>query len=234
MMASRQPLLPLAVFALASSTVSLAAGDATRGAKVFAQCMACHSTKPGEHLTGPSLAHVWGRKAASAEGFHRYSDALKKSGLVWDEKTLDRWLANPEALVPRTSMTFPGIRNAQARQDAIAYLQAVSGGQAPAAGKGGGMMSGMEGGRRTDLKSAPSRGQVTAVRHCGDTYAITTADGRTQKIWEFNLRLKTDSSKYGPAPGKPVIIGAGMQGDRASLVFASPSEISAFVEPSCP
>jgi cytochrome c len=73
-----------------------------------------------------------------------------------------------------------------------------------------------------DLKAAPPEGQVTAIKHCADTYALTTADGKTNKVWEFNLRFKTDSSTMGPHPGKPVIVGAGMQGDRASVVFAAP------------
>ena len=201
---------------------SAAAGDAQRGAQVFRACMACHSLAEGEHLTGPSLAHVYGRRAASAEDFRRYSDALKTSGLAWNDGTLDKWLADPQALVPGTTMTFPGIRDAKQRQDVIAYLRAAGDEQRAARA------------RRVDLKNAPAQGRVTAVAHCGDTYTITTADGQSQKIWEFNLRLKTDSSKYGPAPGRPVVIGAGMQGDRASLVFANPSEISAFVKPSCP
>ena len=61
-----------------------AAGDAARGAQLFRQCAACHSTVSGEHLTGPSLAHVWNRKAASEREFMRYSDALKRSGLTWN------------------------------------------------------------------------------------------------------------------------------------------------------
>lgn len=213
---------------LVAPALATAAGDTKRGAQVFGQCMACHSTTPGEHLTGPSLAHVWNRKAASAQGFQRYSDALKKSGLVWDAATLDKWLADPQALVPGTSMSFAGIRNAGQRGDVIAYLRAVSEGGSPPAARG------RMGGRRLDLKSAPREGQVVSVKHCGDTYTIETADGETHKIWEFNLRLKTDSSKYGPAPGKPVVLGAGMQGDRASLVFAGPREISAFIQSSCP
>jgi cytochrome c len=72
------------------------------------------------------------------------------------------------------------------------------------------------------------------VRYCADTYTIETADGSTQKIWEFNLRIKTDSSKLGPLPGKPVVLGAGMRGDRASLVFARPAEISEFIKAVCP
>jgi cytochrome c len=214
--------------ALAISMPSHAAGDATRGARAFGQCMACHSVSPDEHLTGPSLARIWQRPAAGAQAFQRYSDALKKSELVWNQATLDKWLTNPEGLVPGTSMTFPGLKDEKQRQDVIAYLHAVSEGkvaQAP--------IPGMQR-QKLDLKAAPPEGQVMGVRYCGDTYTVETADGKSQKIWEFNLRIKSDSSKLGPRPGKPVVIGAGMQGDRASLVFAKPAEISEFIKASCP
>lgn len=217
--------LPLAPFAMAE-------GDATRGAQLFQQCAACHSTAPGDHRTGPSLANVWNRKAASVKDFHRYSEALKRSNLEWDETTLDKWLANPEGMVPGNSMTFAGIRQSQARQDIIAYLRAVGEKKAPTVERRGGGM--MMGGGKIELRKAPPEGRVTSIKHCGDTYTIGTADGKMQKIWEFNLRLKTDSSDLGPLPGKPVVIGAGMRGDRASLVFASPKEISETIRESCP
>jgi cytochrome c len=90
-----------------------------------------------------------------------------------------------------------------------------------------------DGESREDLKKAPREGQVTALEHCRDTYTVKTADGKTNKVWEFNLRLKTDSSAFGPRPGKPVIVGAGMQGDRASVVFATPAEISTIIKDLC-
>jgi cytochrome c len=65
------------------------------------------------------------------------------------------------------------------------------------------------------------------------SYTIKTADGNVSKAWEFNLRFKTDSSDVGPQRGKPVIVGSGMQGDRASIVFATPDEISKFIKESC-
>jgi cytochrome c len=212
---------------------AVAAGDAKRGAQLFGQCRACHSTEPGEHLTGPSLAHAWNRKAGTAEGFVRYSDALKRSGVAWNEASLDKWLADPAAFVPGNAMTFPGIKNAQAREDVIAYLKAVDDKKAPQATKGGGGMMGMAR-PKPDLKNAPTAGQVRSIRYCGDTYTIETADGKSEKVWEYNLRFKSDSSKLGPAPGKPVIVGAGMQGDRASVVFSSPKEISDTIKLSCP
>lgn len=224
-------LLFILLIAVAGS--ALAAGDAKRGAQLFRQCAACHSLQPGEHLTGPSLAHIPGHKAGSTPGFQRYSDALKRSGLTWDDATLERWLTNPERLVPGTSMTFPGVRDAQARQDLIAYLKAAAENKAPQREQKGGGMMGMQR-RAPDLKKAPPEGQVTSILYCGDTYTVDTADGKSQRIWEFNLRFKSDSSKLGPAAGKPVVVGAGMQGDRASIVFASPGEISGAIKPACP
>ncbi|MGH8806540.1 MAG: c-type cytochrome [Noviherbaspirillum sp.] len=212
--------------------MAVAAGDPARGAHVFQACMACHSIKPGEHMTGPSLAGVWNRKAGTAEGFPRYSNALKGADLVWNDSNLARWLADPEKLIPGNSMTFPGIKDTQARADIIAYLKAVSENKAPAIQQQGDSM-GMRS-TRLNLKTAPPEGQVNAINYCRDTYSVKTADGKAQKVWEFNLRFKTDSSQDGPLPGKPVIVGAGMQGDRASVVFAAPGEISSFIKQTCP
>lgn len=214
--------LPLAL-ALFAAALPAAGADIRDGARVFRACAACHSLQPGVHLTGPSLARVWGRKAGTAAGFERYSNALARSGITWDRQSLDKWLANPEALVPGNAMNFPGIANASARADLVAYLKAVSEGKASAP----------RADARPDLKSAPPEGRVTAIGHCGDTYTIETADGQTSRIWEYNLRLKTDSSPRGPSPGKPVVLGAGMRGDRASVVFASPAEISRAIRETC-
>jgi len=206
------------------------AGDAKRGAQLFQACMACHSVAEGEHLTGPSLAQVWNHKAGTVPGFQCYSEAIKRADLKWDEATLDKWLANPQALVPATSMTFPGLKAQKDRLDVAAYLRAVAENKAPQPASKGGM--GMQA-RKPDLHKAPPEAQVKAIRYCGDTYTVETADGKSEKIWEFNLRFKSDSSKLGPEPGKPVALGAGMQGDRSSIIFASPKEISEFIKAEC-
>jgi cytochrome c len=216
----------VAVALLAAAPLAIGAGDAARGAQVFGACAACHSIVPDQHATGPSLAHIWNRKAGSVEGFSRYSDALGRSGLVWDEKSLDVWLTNPAKSVPGNAMTFPGIPDARARGDVIAYLKAVSEGKAPAAA-GGGMMRTP---RLADLKQANAESRVTAIRYCGDAYEVTTGANKVLKFWEFNLRLKTDSSANGPPRGQPVLVPQGMGGDRAQLVFSNPDEISAFVK----
>ena len=208
-----------------------AAGNASRGARAFAACAGCHSVEPGRHLTGPSLAKVWGRRAASAEGFTRYSDALQHAEIAWNSESLDKWLSAPEALVPGTAMAVPGVQDAGVRADLIAYLEAVAKGQAPAlGGTGGGMMGSSA---PANLKDAGPGSLVVSVRHCGDTYVVTTATGEKHKLWEFNVRLKTDSSRDGPSPEKPVMIGSGMRGDRVSIVFVSPQELGQFIKESC-
>ena len=205
-----------------------AAGDAARGARVFQACAACHSVQPGEHTTGPSLADVWNQKAGTVRGFERYSEALKRSNVIWNDASLEHWLAGPEKFIPGSSMTFPGLREKQARQDVAAFLQAASQGKAPKVqeDRGGMMMS--KG--KPNLKQAPPEAQVSSIEYCRDTYIIKTAAGTADKVWEFNVRLKTDSSKDGPLPGKPVVVGAGMQGDRVSVIFAAPGEISGFIK----
>jgi cytochrome c len=107
----------------------------------------------------------------------------------------------------------------------------VSEGKAPQlAGKAGMYMRSPQ----ADLRKAPPEGQVASMTHCKDTYTVKTADGKVKKVWEFNLRLKTDSSDMGPQSGKPVIVGNGMQGDRAAVVFASPRDIGTYISEQCP
>ena len=202
------------------------AGDATRGAAVFRNCAACHSLDPDRHLTGPSLAGVVGRKAGTAAGFGRYSAALADSGIDWSEKTLDRWLVAPAQMVPGTSMRIRGIVDSAIRQDLIAFLKTAT----AESTSGGGGTSGR---RFSDLGEVAPQQTVTAIRYCGDAYYVTLGTGVTVTFWEFNLRFKTDSSRDGPAPGQPAIVGTGMQGDRAQVVFSDPSEISAFIKKDC-
>lgn len=208
-----------------------ATGDPARGAQLFGRaCGACHSLASGEHRTGPSLAGVVGRKAGTADGFHRYSPPLQSSGVIWDRTTLDPWLADPQAFIPGTRMGFRGLPDAQARADVIAYLAEPGHPELEAPQSG---MMGMGGGPPPDLKTLGPEYQVTAIRYCGDTYEVATADGTTEPFWEFNLRFKTDSSARGPSPGRPAIVGTGMMGDRAAVVFASPQEISTFIAAGC-
>ena len=226
------PILGMLVFVartLTHAAVDPPGGDLARGAALFQQCAACHSVETGVHLTGPSLAAIWNRRAATVPGFGRYTDALKRVAITWDSATLDRWLARPEAVVPDTTMTFAGIENARQRADVVAYLRAVAEGKALRA-SGGGMMAM---GPRTNLKQVGKERRVTAIRQCGDAYHVTTESGRTVPYWEFNLRFKTDSSPNGPEHGKPVLAPAGMQGDRAQVVFSGLDDLKRFLVERC-
>jgi len=113
------------LFLLAASAGAVEPGDAARGKYVFYQCRVCHYVeKLAPHDNGPSLNNVFGRTAGTAPGFEYYSDAMKKSGIVWSPQYLDTWLANPVTFIAGTTMIFPqGIPAAQDRADLIAYLQ---------------------------------------------------------------------------------------------------------------
>ena len=113
---------------LASPGVGTATeGDARRGERVFQFCFSCHSVDPNEKakLQGPNLAAVVGRRAAALPDFE-YSDAMKAKaaeGLAWNRDMLDRYVREPEAIVPGGRMSFPGIKDATDRADLIAYLE---------------------------------------------------------------------------------------------------------------
>jgi len=225
--------LVIGLSALPTLTAVAADDDPSRGQQFFTRaCAACHSLKPNANMTGPSLAGVWDRKAGTLQSFARYSAAMKSAQVVWGDKTLNAWIENPAALIPGNRMSFPGLKDAQARTDLVAYLkQKTAPEQAADAGQSGGM--GESGGDAPNLRKLSPDQRVTAITHCRDTYTVSTSDGQKMDYWERNLRFKTDTSETGPVPGAPAIIGAGMAGDRASVIFAAPEEISAWIKPSC-
>jgi len=210
---------------------ALAAPDTGRGQQFFGRaCVACHSLKPDKNMTGPSLSGIWGRNAGSLPSFSRYSPALKSADVVWGDETLDPWIADPKAFIPGNHMVFPGQPNEQVRADIIAFLK-----QATQAGQTVPQMEGMMGmgADEPNLNSVPEGSQVKEIKYCGDTYSVTTADGKTAQFWERNLRFKTDSGEDGPPKGAPAIVGAGMVGDRSSVIFAAPEEIGRFIKRQC-
>lgn len=97
-------------------------GDAGAGKVVFAQCQSCHAVEEGVNKVGPSLAGIIGRAAGSVDGY-KYSPANASSGLTWSEEQLYVYLENPQRIVPKTKMVYPGLREAQKRADVIAYLK---------------------------------------------------------------------------------------------------------------
>src|SRR6266567_8809295 len=212
-------------------------GDAGRGQRAFGACVACHALEPNRNMTGPSLAEVWNRKAGSLLSFPRYSSALKSAGIIWNDDTLSEWIRDPQHFIPGNTMTFPGMTDARQRADLLAFLKdATRPGHAPKAAQGGNKMGGMMmgGGAVPNLKKLDPEDRVQSINHCGDTYKVATADGKTRDFWERNLRFKTDVSDDGPQKGAPALVGAGMMGDRADVIFAGPEEISGFISHSMP
>jgi len=94
-------------------------------------------------------------------------------------------------------------------------------------------LAGAHEGRIVDLKKVPADHQVEGVNYCKGTYRLKLKDGSTTEFKEFNLRFKTDSGPTGPNPGAPVLIPAGMAGDRAFLVFAEPDEMKTALKKTC-
>jgi len=97
---------------------------------------------------------------------------------------------------------------------------------------GAGAAGAHEGGA-LDLKQAPASQQVQAVGYCKGEYQVALKDGSGREFKEFDLRFKTDSSPNGPKPGAPVLVKAGMVGDRAFVVFSEPGEMKDFVKKVC-
>ena len=101
-----------------------AVGDPARGERAFTFCAACHTFDPAQRRAGPHLRGVVGRTAGTVEGF-RYSPAMKKSGIVWTEENLRKFILNPRKEVPGTMMAA-GLPNKQDIDHLIAFLRTKS------------------------------------------------------------------------------------------------------------
>ena len=107
---------------LALSGATVPAADAEHGKVLFGACAACHSERAD--ALGPSLKGVVGRKSAALEDF-RYSSAMKRAQLIWDEDNLRAYLKDPQAKVKGNRMPYSGIADASDVEDLIAYLKAL-------------------------------------------------------------------------------------------------------------
>ncbi len=119
--------VPAAIIALgmlgaAGGAGTAHAADAAAGKQVFqSQCAICHADKPGVNKIGPSLFGVIGRHTGSEPGYD-YSVANKNANLVWTPDVLDKYLDNPQSVVPGTKMPYAGLKNATKRANLIAFL----------------------------------------------------------------------------------------------------------------
>jgi cytochrome c len=110
---------------LAGSATAALAADPAAGEKIFkAQCGICHAVAAGQNRIGPTLFGVVGRPAGSVPGFN-YTADHKKLGITWDAANLDKYLVNPRAMVPDTSMVYAGLKDDAQRADLVAYLETL-------------------------------------------------------------------------------------------------------------
>lgn len=111
-----------ACFAAALFGGSLAAADSDHGQALFESCAACHSER--SDALGPSLKGVVGRKSAAIEDF-RYSNAMKRADLIWDEDNLRAYIRDPQAKVKGNRMPYGGLTDDADIEDLIAYLKTL-------------------------------------------------------------------------------------------------------------
>jgi cytochrome c len=111
--------LAAAVAMFAAFTAPAQAADAAHGKVVFATCAACHSEK--SDAIGPNLRGVFGRKSGSLDSF-RYSNAMTRANLTWDEANLHAYIKDPQAKVKGNRMPFGGLSSDQDIDDVVAYL----------------------------------------------------------------------------------------------------------------
>ena len=122
---SRMRRTAIAGLLLAGSATTALAADPAAGEKIFkTQCGICHAVAAGQNRIGPTLFGVVGRPAGSVPGFN-YTADHKKLGITWDAATLDKYLTNPRAMVPDTSMVYAGLKDNAERADLVAYLETL-------------------------------------------------------------------------------------------------------------
>jgi len=114
--------LDLTLFLMAGARAD---GDAARGEARFQDCAACHKLEAGSNNVGPTLHGLFERKAGELTDF-RYSPAMKRSGISWTPETLDKFITEPQAMVPANRMPYAGMANPSDRADLIAFLQKMS------------------------------------------------------------------------------------------------------------
>ena len=174
----------------------LAAVSAERGEKVFLVCRARHMIEAGAlHTIGPNLWGVVGRPVASAEGYDRYTPAMSALGGAWTPERLDIYLRQPMVQVQGTTMVFPGVPDARARADLIAWLnrnspaplEPGSAASPPAPARGLGLLVAGEG--------APETHAYGSARH---SERIVTQQGLTRSDWDEILGQTVEGHEMNP------------------------------------
>jgi cytochrome c len=116
--------LSVVLVSAAATQAAAQSGDATRGERLFnQQCKTCHTVeKDGRNGVGPNLFGIFGSKAGAVQGFS-FSEAMQKSGIVWDDKTMAEYLKDPKGRVPDGKMVYAGMKQQAQLDDVVAYLK---------------------------------------------------------------------------------------------------------------
>ena len=122
-MKKKLPLLLLATIFIFYSTGNAGSVNLKKGKRVFNKCKACHTLVTGKNRVGPSLKGVFGRQAGTVAKY-RYSKAMKKADITWDDASLDAYLTKPRKFLKGTKMSFAGLKKKKDRDNVIAYIKA--------------------------------------------------------------------------------------------------------------
>ena len=201
----------------ASVSERLATASPERGQKVFRVCSACHTIDADvSHGIGPNLWAVIGRAVASAEGFERYTSAMRSYGGTWSAERLDRYLRQPMAEIEGTAMIFPGIPDADDRADLIAWLDRNSPAPSLAASLDGASADGAarvpgtaddSGTAAPQLDRPPGLGVLVAAAGADETHVYCTVchserivaqQGLTRADWEELLEQMVEENGMNP------------------------------------
>ena len=125
------------------------------------------------------------------------------------------------------------MRESMKRHVAVAMLWAGVLGASAVIVLGPGTAAAHQQGPKMHLADAPPDQRVETITYCGGIYRVITKEGAPVEYPEFDLRFKTDSGPDGPSPGTPVVLKAGMRGDRGFIIFSAPGEISGFIKTKC-
>jgi cytochrome c len=108
-----------------SASAAFAQNAASRGEELYVECAACHSFDNSAEELGPGLQGIFGRQAGSLENYY-YSPVLRNSRVIWSAETLNAFIADPQAAIPKNRMPYSGLPDAQERADLIEYLMNAS------------------------------------------------------------------------------------------------------------
>jgi len=117
-------IIPAVCVALSLAAAPALAADANRGKTLYQKCVSCHNDQVTSADVGPSLKGVYGRKTAALDNF-RYSNAMRRADLVWDDANLKEYILNPQGKIKGNRMPFSGFTDPAEVEDVIAYLKTL-------------------------------------------------------------------------------------------------------------